>query len=151
MQINIKTITSLSYQMSAYYDESTIYYDPMMVMNITEYDKNNDQDMSVFILFDTDDNLFYVYGSREGSKYVKYTKTFDNVNTLYNFIFLSMALSENHQISISVNYIEGLTNYDEFNEINEKMTRYNEIVAYDEIVGFSKKDFRQYVDAFLLQ
>ena len=137
--------------MSAYYDESTIYYDPMMVMNITEYDKNNDQDMSVFILFDTDDNLFYVYGSREGSKYVKYTKTFDNVNTLYNFIYLSMALSENHQISISVNYIEDLTNYDEFNEINEKITRYNEIVAYDEIVGFSKKDFRQYVDAFLLQ
>lgn len=138
--------------MSAYYDESTdtTYYDPMMVINITEYDKNNDQDMSVFILFDTDDNLFYVYGSREGSKYVKYTKTFDNVNTLYNFIYLSMALSENHQISISVNYIEGLTNYDEFNEINEKMTRYNEIVAYDDINGFSKKDFRQYVDAFLL-
>jgi hypothetical protein len=139
--------------MSAYYDEptDTTYYDPIMVMNITEYDKNNDQDMSVFILFDVDDNLFYVYGSREGSKYVKYTKTFDNVNILYNFIYLSMALSENHQISISVNYIEGLTNYDEFNEINEKMTRYNEIVAYDDINGFSKKDFRQYVDAFLLQ
>jgi hypothetical protein len=138
--------------MTAYYDEptDTTYYDPMMVMNITEYDKNNDQDMSVFILFDVDDNLFYVYGSREGSKYVKYTKTFDNVNTLYNFIYLSMALSENHQISISVNYIEGLTNYDEFNAINEKMTRYNEIVAYDDINGFSKKDFRQYVDAFLL-
>ena len=139
--------------MTAYYDEptDTTYYDPMMVMNITEYDKNNDQDMSVFILFDTDDNLFYVYGSREGSKYVKYVKTFDNINSLYNFIYLSMALSENHQISISVNYIEGLTNYDEFNEINEKMTRYNEIVAYDDINGFSKKDFRQYVDAFLLQ
>ena len=139
--------------MSAYYDEptNTTYYDPMMVMNITEYDKNNDQDMSVFILFDVDDNLFYVYGSREGSKYVKYVKTFDNINSLYNFIYLSMALSENHQISISVNYIEGLTNYDEFNEINEKMTRYSEIVAYDDIVGFSKKDFRQYVDAFLLQ
>ena len=139
--------------MTAYYDEptDTTYYDPMMVMNITEYDKNNDQDMSVFILFDVDDNLFYVYGSREGSKYVKYTKTFDNINSLYNFIYLSMALSENHQISISVNYIEGLTNYDEFNAINEKMTRYNEIVAYDDINGFSKKDFRQYVDAFLLQ
>ena len=139
--------------MTAYYDEptDTTYYDPMMVLNITEYDKNNDQDMSVFILFDVDDNLFYVYGSREGSKYVKYVKTFDNINSLYNFIYLSMALSENHQISISVNYIEGLTNYDEFNEINEKMTRYNEIVAYDDIDGFSKKDFRQYVDAFLLQ
>jgi len=138
--------------MSAYYDEptDTTYYDPMMVMNIIEYDRNNDQDMSVFILFDTDDNLFYVYGSREGSKYVKYTKTFDNINSLYNFINLSMALSENHQISVSVNYIEGLTNYDEFNEINEKMTRYNEIVAYDDINGFSKKDFRQYVDAFLI-
>ena len=139
--------------MSAYYDEptNTTYYDPMMVMNITEYDKNNDQDMSVFILFDVDDNLFYVYGSREGSKYVKYVKTFDNINSLYKFIYLSMALSEKHQISISVNYIEGLTNYDEFNEINEKITRYNEIVAYDDIDGFSKKDFRQFVDAFLLQ
>ena len=139
--------------MSAYYDEptNTTYYDPMMVMNITEYDKNNDQDMTTFILFDADDNLFYVYGSREGSKYVKYVKTFDNINSLYKFIYLSMALSEKHQISISVNYIEGLTNYDEFNEINEKMTRYNEIVAYDDIDGFSKKDFRQFVDAFLLQ
>lgn len=139
--------------MTAYYDEptDTTYYDPMMVMNITEYDKNNDQDMTTFILFDADDNLFYVYGSREGSKYVKYVKTFDNINSLYKFIYLSMALSENHQISISVNYIEGLTNYDEFNKINEKMTRYNEIVAYDDIDGFSKKDFRQFVDAFLLQ
>lgn len=138
--------------MTAYYDEptDTTYYDPMMVMNITEYDKNNDQDMTTFILFDVDDNLFYVYGSREGSKYVKYVKTFDNINSLYKFIYLSMALSENHQISISVNYIEGLTNYDEFNEINEKMTRYNEIVAYDDIDGFSKKDFKQFVDAFLL-
>ena len=139
--------------MTSYYDEptDTTYYDPMMVMNITEYDKNNDQDMTTFILFDADDNLFYVYGSREGSKYVKYVKTFDNINSLYKFIYLSMALSENHQISISVNYIEGLTNYDEFNEINEKITRYNEIVAYDDIDGFSKKDFRQFVDAFLLQ
>ena len=139
--------------MTSYYDEptDTTYYDPMMVMNITEYDKNNDQDMNAFILFDADDNLFYVYGSREGSKYIKYVKTFENINSLYNFIYLSMALSEKHQISISVNYIEGLTNYDEFNEINEKITRYNEIVAYDDINGFSKKDFRQYVDAFLLQ
>ena len=139
--------------MTSYYDEptDTTYYDPMMVMNITEYDKNNDQDMNAFILFDADDNLFYVYGSREGSKYIKYVKTFENINSLYNFIYLSMALSEKHQISISVNYIEGLTNYDEFNAINEKMTRYNEIVAYDDINGFSKKDFRQYVDAFLLQ
>ncbi len=138
--------------MTAYYDEptKTTYYDPTMVMNITEYDNNYDQDMTTFILFDTNDNLFYVYGSREGSKYVKYVKTFHNINTLYNFIYLSMALSEKHQISISVNYIEGLTNYDEFNEINEKITRYNEIVAYDNIDGFSKKDFRQYVDAFLL-
>ena len=139
--------------MTSYYDEptDTTYYDPMMVMNITEYDKNNDQDMNAFILFDADDNLFYVYGSREGSKYIKYVKTFENINSLYNFIYLSMALSEKHQISISVNYIEGLTNYDEFNEINEKITRYNEIVAYDDIDGFSKKDFRQFVYAFLLQ
>jgi hypothetical protein len=139
--------------MTAYYDEltATTYYDPMMVMNITEYDRNNDEDMDVFILFDADDNLFYVYGSRKGSKYVKYTRKFDTVDNLYIFISLSMALSEKHQISVSVNYLEDLTNYDEYNEIKEKITRRNEIVAYDEIVGFSKKDFRQYVDAFLIQ
>ena len=138
--------------MNAYYDEptATTYYDPMMVMNITEYDKNNSQDMDVFILFDADDNLFYVYGSRKGSKYVKYTKTFDNFDQLYNFISLSMALDE-HKISISINYLEGLTNYDEYNEISQKITRRNEIVAYDEIVGFRKKDLRQYLDAFLIQ
>jgi|LauGreDrversion4_2_1035121.scaffolds.fasta_scaffold62086_4 hypothetical protein len=138
--------------MSAYYDEptNTTYYDPMMVINITEYDRNNVQDMDVFILFDADDDLFYIYGSRKGSKYVKYTKSFDNFDSLYNFISLSMALDEKHKISISVNYIDGLTNYDEYNEISQKITRRNEIVAYDEIVGFRKKDFRQYLDAFLL-
>ena len=137
--------------MTAYYDKltDTTYYDQMMVLNITEYDKNDDQDMNTFIIFDADDNLFYVYGSRNGSKYVKYVKTFDNVDGLYNFIYLSMALSEKHQLSISVNYVEGLTNYDEFIEIKEKVSRYNEIVAYDEIIKLSKKNFCQYIDAFL--
>ena len=139
--------------MSAYYDKptNTTYYDPMMVINITEYDRNNNQDMDIIILFDADENLFYVYGSRKGSKYVKYTKTFDTVDSLYTFINLSMALDEKHKISISVNYLEDLTNYDEYDEINEKITRHNEIVAYDNINKFCKKDFNKYVDAFLLQ
>lgn len=139
--------------MSAYYDNpiNTTYYDPMMVINITEYDRNNNQDMDIIILFDADENLFYVYGSRKSSKYVKYTKTFDTVDNLYTFINLSMALDEKHKISISVNYLEDLTNYDEYDEINEKITRHNEIVAYDNITKFCKKDFNKYVDAFLLQ
>jgi len=138
--------------MTAYFDELTniTYYDTMMVINITEYDKNNDQDMNAFILFDTDDNLFYVYGSRKGSKYVKYVKTFETIHGLYDFIYLSTAIGENHQISISVNYVEGLSNYDEYNEIKEKVTRYNEIVAYDEVTKFSKKKFIRFVNAFLM-
>ena len=51
--------------MTAYYDEptDTTYYDPMMVMNITEYDKNNDQDMSVFILFDVETAFLFPWAT----------------------------------------------------------------------------------------
>jgi hypothetical protein len=129
------------------YDEATgtTYYDPMMVLNITEYDRKSEKDSDIFLLYDADEELYYLYGSRG---YVKYSKTFDNIDSLYDFISLTMAFSENHKVSISVNYMEDLTNYHEYDELQSNVTRFNEVVAYDNI-HLSKKRLERYLKAFM--
>ena len=100
------------------YDEATgtTYYDPMMVLNITEYDRKSEKDSDIFLLYD--------------------------------FISLTMAFSENHKVSISVNYMEDLTNYHEYDELQSNVTRFNEVVAYDNI-HLSKKRLERYLKAFM--
>jgi hypothetical protein len=136
--------------MSGYYDEltNTTYYDPQMVINITEYDREGDKDSNVFIVFDEEEEMYYLFGSRGGSKHVRYTKTFYCKNQMYDFISITMGFKDNHTISLSVNYVNNLTNYDEYDDIKQKVTRFNEVVAYDDFT-ISKKDFRVCLDAFL--
>jgi hypothetical protein len=136
--------------MSGYYDEltNTTYYDPQMVINITEYDREGDKDSNVFIVFDEEEEAYYLFGSRGGSKHVRYTKTFYCKNQMYDFISITMGFKDNHTISLSVNYVNNLTNYDEYDDIKQKVTRFNEVVAYDDFT-ISKKDFRVCLDAFL--
>ena len=107
--------------MSGYYDEltNTTYYDPQMVMNITEYDSDGDKDSDVFIIYDEEQDAYYLYGSRGGSKYVRYTKVFYCMNDLYNFISITMGFNDNHTVSLSINYMANLTNYDEYDDIKE--------------------------------
>ena len=60
--------------MSAYHDEdtNTTYYDDQIVLNITEF-YDGKRDTNVFIVYDKDDELLYVYGARgENAKYVRY-------------------------------------------------------------------------------
>jgi len=123
----------------------TTYYDPMMVVNITEYDAKGNQDSDVFIVYDTDDELFYLYGSRG---FVRYSKTFDNADSLYDFVSITMAVSENHKANVSVNYMEDLTNYDEYDELKSKVSRFNEVVAYDGI-KFLKRRFMRFLNGFM--
>jgi len=136
--------------MSGYYDEptNTTYYDPQMVINITEYDREGDKDSNVFIVFDEEEEMYYLFGSRGGSKHVRYTKTFYCKNQMYDFISITMGFNDKHTISISVNYANNLTNYDEYDDIKQKVTRFNEVVAYDDFT-ISKKDFRVFLNAFL--
>jgi len=136
--------------MSGYYDEptNTTYYDPQMVINITEYDREGDKDSNVFIVFDEEEEMYYLFGSRGGSKHVRYTKTFYCKNQMYDFISITMGFKDNHTISLSVNYANNLTNYDEYDDIKQKVTRFNEVVAYDDFT-ISKKDFRVFLNAFL--
>ena len=136
--------------MSGYYDEptNTTYYEPQMVINITEYDRDGDKDSNVFIVFDEEEEMYYLFGSRGGSKHVRYTKTFYCKNQMYDFISITMGFMDKHTISISANYVNNLTNYDEYDEIKQKVSRFNEVVAYDDFT-ISKKDFRVFLNAFL--
>ena len=132
--------------MSGYYDEATetTYYDPLMVLKITEYDTNGKRDTNIFLIYDEEEDVYYLYGSRGN---VRYSKTFDNGDSLYNFISITMGFSENHKVSISVNYMEDLTNYDEYDELKSKVSRFNEVVAYDNVT-LSKKRLLRYLNAF---
>jgi len=136
--------------MSGYYDEptNTTYYDPQMVINITEYDREGDKDSNVFIVFDEEEEIYYLFGSRGGSKHVRYTKTFYCKNQMYDFLSITMGFMDKHTISISANYVNNLTDYDEYDEIKQKVSRFNEVVAYDDFT-ISKKDFRVFLNAFL--
>lgn len=135
--------------MSGHYDEltNTTYYDPQMVMNITEYDSDGDKDSDVFILYDEEQDAYCLFGSRGGSKHVRYTKTFYYKNDLYDFISITMGFKENHTVSVSINYVNCLTNYDEYDDIEKRVSRFNEVVAYDKFT-ISKKDFKMFLNAF---
>ena len=133
--------------MSGYYDEATntTYYDPVMVLNITEYDTNGKPDTNVFLVYDEDEDLYYLYGSRG---HVSYTKSFCCIENLYNFISLVMGFSENHTVSISVNYMDDLTDYDDYDKLQSKVSRFNEVVAYDNVT-LSKKRLQRFLNAFI--
>jgi hypothetical protein len=133
--------------MSGYYDEATntTYYDPVMVLNITEYDTNGKPDTNVFLVYDEDEDLYYLYGSRG---HVSYTKSFCCSENLYNFISIVMGFSENHKVSISVNYMDDLTDYDDYDKLQSKVSRFNEVVAYDNVT-LSKKRLQRFLNAFI--
>ena len=129
------------------YDEATetTYYDPMMVLNITEYDAKGNTDSDVFIVYDAEEELYYLYGSRG---FVRYSRAFCNAESLYDFVSITIGVSENHTASISVNYMEDLTNYDEYDELKSKVSRFNEVVAYDG-VKLLKRRFMRFLNGFL--
>jgi len=133
--------------MSGYYDEATntTYYDPVMVLNITEYDTNGKPDTNVFLVYDEDEDLYYLYGSRG---HVSYTKSFCCSENLYNFISIVMGFSENHKVSISVNYMDDLTDYDDYDKLQSKVSRFNEVVAYDNVT-LSKKRLQRFLNSFI--
>ncbi len=136
----------------SYYDSptNTTYYDPQMVINITEFDADNDKDSNIFIIFDHDESLFYIYGSRGiKSSYNTYMKTLSDFDTLYDFIYFTTGQETQHLLSISVNFVSDMTNYDEYYEILQKVNRDNEVVAYDNVKNLTKEDFKRYVFTYL--
>lgn len=133
--------------------DDTTYYAPRMVLNITEFDTRGIQDMDMFLVYDEDEDLIYVYGSRgyepNGDvQYEKYVKSFATYADLYNFISLTMGFQDRHRVNVSVNLMSGLTNYCEYDAYKNNVCRENEIVAYDNI-HLPKHMLLKYISAFL--
>ena len=133
--------------------DDIIYYDPKMVIYLTEKDQQGNTDMNLFIVYDEDEDLIYVYGSRgyesrNNTHFVKFVKTFSCYNALYNFISITMGFGVGHRLSVSVNQLSGLTNYSEYPDFLSKVSRTNEIVAYDN-TRISKRDLMRYIFAYL--
>jgi hypothetical protein len=133
--------------------DDIIYYDPKMVLYLTEKDHQGNTDMNLFLVYDEDEDLIYVYGSRgyesrNNTHFVKFVKTFSCYNALYNFISITMGFGVGHRLSVSVNQLSGLTNYSEYPDFLSKVSRTNEIVAYDN-TRISKRDLMRYIFAYL--
>jgi hypothetical protein len=133
--------------------DDIIYYDPKMVIYLTEKDHQGNTDMNLFLVYDEDEDLIYVYGSRgyesrNNTHFVKFVKTFSCYNALYNFISITMGFGVGHRLSVSVNQLSGLTNYSEYPDFLSKVSRTNEIVAYDN-TRIGKKDLMRYIFAYL--
>jgi len=59
-----------------------------------------------------------------------------------------MGFGTNHRLDISVNMIAGLTNFSDYSDFVSKVSRSNEIVAYDN-TRITKKELMRYIFAFL--
>lgn len=133
--------------------DDIVYYEPKMVIYLTEKDQQGTIDMNLFIVYDEDEDLIYVYGSRgyesrNNTNFVKFFKTFSCYNALYNFISITMGFGVGHRLSISVNQMAGLTNYSEYHDFVSKVSRSNEIVAYDN-TRITKRELMRYIFAYL--
>lgn len=131
--------------------DDVIYYEPTMVLNIVEYDSDGDKDTELFIVYDHDDQLFYVYGHRGSSKskHIAYSRSFECPCQLYDFVNLTIDMKYMKSYSISVNQLEGLSNYDDYHDYKRKISGRNEIVAYDNQDKLSRSLFMKWLRAYL--
>ena len=109
---------------------------------------NSKTDNRLVVIFDESEDTYYCYGTRERlNETKKYTKSYtqykeykasypyDKITTLANWIsllnnnFASRYTIEMHQVDIDEDENSSLT----FNTIYSKLSRYNELFAYDKI------------------
>jgi hypothetical protein len=120
-----------------YMDESTIYYDDQPVLYIEEKIDGNKlkTDMRVFIVFDRDENVFCLYGSRKcdkRDKYINYMLKYSNISDLYNYLFVAMNIKFNN-VNVTMFYFSELTSNDTFDDFEQKTSKLNELFGYDNI------------------
>jgi len=115
-------------------------------------------DSRLIIMFDESEDVYYCFGTRRREKdsnnsdstYEDYTFAFPVSNTagltkwvsLLNNKFTSRYTYEMHQIKIDENEYLGL----DFEAVYRKLTKYNELFAYD-IQQYTEGDFMEQLDA----
>jgi len=141
--------------MSSYYDKETgtTYYDPTMVIEFCQME-NLDRhckihDMRVFMLYDQDDELIYLYGSRKSDKYpdqITFERTFSCISHLYDFLNISMGFDQGYRVDTGIYCMSGLTNYSDFDSFANEKSKHNEITGYNYQI-MTKKTFKKYLNA----
>lgn len=122
------------------------------------YEPTYKTDSRLIIVFDESEDVYYCFGTRyrvnesstTNSKYQDYTFAFHIDNTaaltkwvsLLNNKFTSKYTYEMHQIKIEEDEYVGL----DFDSVYRKLTKYNELFAYD-IQPFTEGDFMEQLDA----
>ena len=136
--------------MSSYYTNTT-YYDSTMVVELRQLENLDEncvvEDMRVFLLYDEDNDLFYIYGSRKSANHpglVDFVKTFDSVSHAYDFLNIIMGFDIGLLVNTSVYFMDGLTNYSEFDDFSKIASRKNEISGYDR-QKMTRKKFKKYM------
>lgn len=135
--------------MSYYYDEQTEtkYYEPTMVIEFRQIEsKDSDcdvEDMHAFIIYDYEEDLIYVFGSRKKDS-AQFVKAFDSEKHAYEFLDIMMGFDRGYFINTSVYYMSDLTDYSKFDDFAEKAIRKDEISGYDRELMTLKK-FRKYL------
>jgi len=141
--------------MTPYYDwddsESINYYEPTMVVEFRQLESTdkdcNTEDMRVFMVYDVDEELMYVYGSRKSESHknqVEFVKTFDTDDQLYDFLNVIMGFDDGYKVNTSVHYMDGLSDYSGFDDFVEHASRTNEISGYNR-EKMTKKRFKKYM------
>lgn len=141
--------------MTPYYywddSESVKYYESTMVVEFRQLestDKDCDkEDMRVFMVYDEDEDLVYVYGSRKSESHrnqVEFVKAFETDDQLYDFLNVIMGFDEKHRVNTSVHYMDGLSDYSGFDDFVKNASRTNEISGYNR-EKITKKRFKQYM------
>ena len=137
--------------MASFYDEETetTYYENTIVVEFNQKEKGtNKVDMRIFMLYDADEDLIYLYGSRKSTEFPNYptfAKTFDDETKLYDFLDIMMDFSR-HKIDTSIHQIDYLTDSSDFDDIARNVNSHTELSGFDN-VKFTKKDYKKYINS----
>lgn len=142
---------------TSYYDDFTgvTHYENFFVIKIEELEppKNNTIDTQCFILYDKEDDKFYVYGSRKCAQYPNmpvYQKSFSYINDVFTFLKVVMNL-DFHAVNLIVYHIAYATSDADFDTLLELcgLGAQNEITGYDNIKIKHLNQFAKYFSSII--
>jgi hypothetical protein len=137
--------------MAYFYDEETetSYYENTIVVEFRQLEKGTrNVDMRAFMLYDSDEDLIYLYGSRKSDKFSNYptfAKTFNDETQLYDFLDILMDFSKN-RIDTAVHQIDYLTDSSDFDDIVRNVTNHTELSGFDN-AKITKKTYKKYLNS----
>lgn len=139
----------------AFYDDFTgiTHYENFFMLRIDELESKSQVDTKCFIIYDHDEELFYLYGSRKNAQYRNhcvYQKSFKLMRDLHNFLKIVMSLEmDDHNVNTYVYHVPYATSEDNFDAYVQKCNPKHEITGYDRVSLKSFKDFSLYLSALL--